>query len=129
VSDPEVPEAVDPDEEVPAVTIPAVHPTRPKTKMPENATRNSEPWCFIDLPNNRSVFPAIVRDGMWACVEFDLPERTRLLSARMRRSSLPFRAIATRWLRKLVAWACISPETQLDRTVGHALASQLRVVR
>jgi hypothetical protein len=91
-----------------------VHPTRPRTTRPESATRNSEPWCFIDPPGNRLSFPPIVRGGMWACVEFvefDLRARTRHLPARMRRSVLPLRAIATKWLRELSACVCISPRT------------------
>jgi hypothetical protein len=63
-----------------------VHPARPKTKRPESVTKNSERWCFIDPPGNRSVSPPIVRGGMWACVIFDLPARTPHPSARMRRS-------------------------------------------
>ncbi|MGA2906987.1 MAG: hypothetical protein ABSE36_04755 [Terracidiphilus sp.] len=62
---------------------------------------------------NRPALTPIVRDGKLACVPFDLPSRTRHLSARMRRSDLPLRANATMWLRQLGACVCVclSPET------------------
>ena len=76
-----------------------------KSRRPESATRNSEQWCFIDLPK-KSV--GVSRQSFaTGCGRASNAIYLRAHHSSYRRECVvhhcAFRAIATRWLRKLSA--------------------------